>query len=284
VIRVLDRKSTLLSLRTIGFEAEELSRFRGEVSAPYGMVLVSGPTGSGKTTTLYAAIREVYREGDKWITIEEPVEYQLDGVMQIPVNPKKGVTFAQGLRAIVRQDPDRLMVGEIRDRETAEIAVNAALTGHLVLSTIHANNVLDTLGRLQHLGLEPYQLASALNLVMAQRLLRKLCVNCRQETRVTGTTLSGFGLTEQRLGAEAHFVAVGCEQCGWTGYRGRRPIFEILPMSDSIRELLLARASILTIRQQARMEGMRELRSRALELVRAGETSLEEMARVTREG
>ncbi|MBI3893974.1 MAG: type II/IV secretion system protein [Candidatus Wallbacteria bacterium] len=283
VLRILDRKSTLLALDTLGFEPDELASLRAQVKAPYGMVLVSGPTGSGKTTTLYAAIRDVYKEGDKWITIEEPVEYLLDGVMQIPVNPKKGVTFAQGLRAIVRQDPDRLMVGEIRDRETAEIAVNAAMTGHLVLSTIHANNVIDTIGRIRHLGIEPYQIASAFSLLMAQRLLRKLCVSCRQRVTTTPASVAEHGVTVDQLAADSHWTAAGCVHCGGTGYRGRRPIFEMLAMTDDIREKLLRGESLLVLRASALATGMRELRKRALECVRRGETSLAELARVTRE-
>ncbi|MBI4867567.1 MAG: Flp pilus assembly complex ATPase component TadA [Candidatus Wallbacteria bacterium] len=283
VLRILDRKSTLLSLEALGFEALELARFREQVRAPYGMVLVSGPTGSGKTTTLYAAIRDVYREGDKWITIEEPVEYLLDGVIQIPVNPKKGVTFAHGLRAIVRQDPDRLMVGEIRDRETAEIAVNAAMTGHLVLSTIHANNVMDTLGRMRHLGIEAYQMASAFSLLMAQRLVRKLCGECRRIEPADTRVLAGYGLTQEQFGGEELAVAVGCAQCNGTGYKGRRSIFELLVMTDEIRERLLAGDSLLSLRERARAAGMRELRDRALQCVRGLETSPDEMVRVTRE-
>jgi len=238
------------------------------------MILVAGPTGSGKTTTLYGAIKSIAKISDKIITIEDPVEYQMDDIVQIPVNEKKGLTFSKGLRSIVRQDPDKIMVGEIRDAETAQIAVNAALTGHTVFSTIHANNVIDSLSRLMNLGIEPYQFAASFNLIVAQRLVRKLCPACRAVDK------SEAAMGEDYKGAVV-YAASGCTQCGEIGYRGRTAIFEILEMDDQIREMIIEGCSPLLIRRKAVESGMKTLRRAAVEKVRAAVTSIEEIDRVT---
>jgi general secretion pathway protein E len=259
VLRILDRRAlsdqvTGLTLESLGFESRLKQKLRGLAAQPYGMVLVTGPTGSGKTTTLYALISETNNGRDKFITIEDPVEYQLPGVLQIPVNEQKGLTFARGLRSILRHDPDRIMVGEIRDPETAEIAVQSALTGHLVYTTVHANNVFDVLGRFLHMGVDPYNLVSALNAVMAQRLVRVLCRKCQGK---------------------------GCSDCRQTGFRGRKAIGELLVLDDELRELIVARAPARKLKEAARAAGTVPLRDAAMALVEAGETTLEEINRVT---
>jgi general secretion pathway protein E len=259
VLRILDRKTLTdqvngLTLESLGFEKDIKNRIRGLSSHPYGMILVTGPTGSGKTTTLYAVISEVNQGLDKIITIEDPVEYQLPGVLQIPVNEQKGLTFARGLRSILRHDPDRIMVGEIRDPETAEIAIQSALTGHLVYTTVHANNAFDVLGRFMHMGVDPYNLVSALNAVLAQRLVRIYCRSCKGR---------------------------GCAPCRGTGFRGRKAIGELLVLNDELRELIIARAPARKLKEAARAAGTVALREAALRLVDNGETSLEEINRVT---
>jgi general secretion pathway protein E len=286
VLRVLDKQALTdhlqgLRLDAMGFDADIMARIRRLSSEPYGMVLVTGPTGSGKTTTLYAALTEINDGKDKIITIEDPVEYQLSGVLQIPVNEKKGLTFARGLRSILRHDPDKIMVGEIRDSETAQIAVQAALTGHLVFTTVHANNVFDVIGRFLHMEVDPYNLVSALNGVVAQRLIRTLCPACAQPTRPTGEEL-----TDADIGTVANADwkfrrAVGCGTCRGTGYRGRKAIAELLVLNDEIRELIISRAPIRQLKEAARRNGTRSLRESALDLVRDGITSLEEANRVT---
>ncbi|TAK96815.1 MAG: type II/IV secretion system protein [Aquabacterium sp.] len=284
VLRILDRsrlssQAEALSLEGLGFDADDATVVRRLARKPYGMLLVTGPTGSGKTTTLYAVVQEINDGTDKIITIEDPVEYQLGGVVQIPVNDKKGLTFARGLRSILRHDPDRVMVGEIRDAETAQIASQAALTGHLVLSTIHANNVFDVVGRFMHMGVDLYNMVSALNGVVAQRLMRKLCTQCAQPWQPAAPDLKAAQLP---LDTHGHFHrAVGCPACRQTGYRGRRAVSEILLMDDTLRDLIVSRASLLKIKTHARASGTRLLRESALAWVLRGESTLEELNRVT---
>jgi type II secretory ATPase GspE/PulE/Tfp pilus assembly ATPase PilB-like protein len=286
VIRILDKESISeqfheLRLDILGFPEDELRRFRKYIAEPYGMVLVTGPTGSGKTTTLYAALSEIKSIEDKIITIEDPVEYQLRGITQIPINEKKGLTFARGLRSILRHDPDKIMVGEIRDAETAQIAINSALTGHLVFTTVHANNVLDVLGRFLNMGVEAYQFVSALNCVLAQRLVRNICVHCRRHAAVTRAMLEESALDPALETSGLFFEGAGCIECGGTGYRGRTAICELLDLSDTIRELILARRPTSEIKKAARDEGMRFLRESAVEQVLKGVTTLREINKVT---
>ena len=286
VIRILDKESISeqfheLRLDILGFPDEELRRFRKYIAEPYGMVLVTGPTGSGKTTTLYAALSEIKSIEDKIITIEDPVEYQLRGITQIPINEKKGLTFARGLRSILRHDPDKIMVGEIRDAETAQIAINSALTGHLVFTTVHANNVLDVLGRFLNMGVEAYQFVSALNCVLAQRLVRNICVHCKRPQRVTRAMLEESALDPALEHSGRFFEGAGCIECGGTGYRGRTAICELLDLTDSIRELILGRRPTSEIKKAARDEGMRFLRESAVEVVLKGVTTLREINKVT---
>ncbi len=286
VIRILDREQINesfkdLSLNIVGFEEHDLRRFRKFIAEPYGMVLVTGPTGSGKTTTLYAALNEIYNEEDKIITIEDPVEYQLRGVTQIPVNEKKGLTFARGLRAILRHDPDKVMVGEIRDAETAQIAINAALTGHLVFTTVHANNVIDVIGRFLNIGVEAYNFVSSLNCVLAQRLVRQLCTHCARTYQPTDIELIESALDPDKCRQYQFYEHVGCEHCNYTGYRGRTAIHELLDLSDHIRELILDRRPGSEIRRAARQEGLTSLRETAVQKVFRGLSTLREINRVT---
>ena len=286
VIRILDKESiseqfTELRLDILGFPDAELKRFRKYIAEPYGMVLVTGPTGSGKTTTLYAALSEIKSVEDKIITIEDPVEYQLGGITQIPINEKKGLTFARGLRSILRHDPDKIMVGEIRDSETAQIAINSALTGHLVFTTVHANNVLDVLGRFLNMGVEAYQFVSALNCVLAQRLVRTICSHCKRPMKVTRSMLEESGLDSALEYTHTFFEGIGCIECGGTGYKGRTAICELLDLSDHIREMILEKRSTAEIKKAAREEGMRFLRESAVERVMQGTTTLREINKVT---
>jgi type IV pilus assembly protein PilB len=286
VIRILDKESiseqfTELRLDILGFPQAELKRFRKYIAEPYGMVLVTGPTGSGKTTTLYAALSEIKSIEDKIITIEDPVEYQLRGITQIPINEKKGLTFARGLRSILRHDPDKIMVGEIRDNETAQIAINSALTGHLVFTTVHANNVLDVLGRFLNMGVEAYQFVSALNCVLAQRLVRNICLHCRRPAKVSRALLEESGLDLALEQTHTFYEGVGCIECGGTGYKGRTAICELLDLSDHIREMILEKRPTSEIKKAAREEGMRFLRESAVERVMEGTTTLREINKVT---
>ncbi len=286
VIRILDKESISerfrdLRLDVLGFPGDELRRFRKYIAEPYGMVLVTGPTGSGKTTTLYAALSEIQTPEDKIITIEDPVEYQLKGVTQIPINERKGLTFARGLRSILRHDPDKIMVGEIRDPETAQIAIQSALTGHLVFTTVHANNVIDVLGRFLNMGVEEYQFVSALNCVLAQRLVRTICPGCRRPVEVAPRELDESGLDPALARQHTFYEGGGCIECGGTGYRGRTAICELLDLSDDIRELILSRRSTSDIKQAARAEGMRFLRESAVEQALHGITTLREINKVT---
>ncbi|MEZ4598975.1 MAG: ATPase, T2SS/T4P/T4SS family [Syntrophotaleaceae bacterium] len=286
VIRILDKESIAadlkgLSLEALGYNERELRRFRRIIREPYGMVLVTGPTGSGKTTTLYAALSEIYNEQEKIITIEDPVEYQVKGVVQVPVNEKKGLTFARGLRSILRHDPDKIMVGEIRDPETAQISVQSALTGHLVFTTVHANNVFDVLGRFLHMGLDPYNFVSCLNCVAAQRLVRKLCPACKVPIRYDDQALKDSGLDPKHFREKTFYGGKGCPQCHGLGYFGRSAIIELLDLNDEIRELIINKAPIGRLRDAAARGGTVFLREAALEKVFAGVTTLEEINRVT---
>ncbi len=286
VIRILDKESISeqfheLRLDILGFPELELKRFRKYIAEPYGMVLVTGPTGSGKTTTLYAALSEIKTIEDKIVTIEDPVEYQLRGITQIPINEKKGLTFARGLRSILRHDPDKIMVGEIRDPETAQIAIQSALTGHLVFTTVHANNVLDVLGRFLNMGVEAYQFVSALNCVLAQRLVRNICVHCKRPAKVTRAMLEESAMDTALEHSGRFFEGAGCIECGGTGFKGRTAICELLDLSDNIREMILARRPSSEIKKAARDEGMRFLRESAVERVLTGTTTLREINKVT---
>ena len=289
VLRILDRQALSeelsgLTLEGLGYAGATLARVRKLAAEPYGMLLVTGPTGSGKTTTLYAAISEINHGRDKIITIEDPVEYQLAGVLQIPVNEKKGLTFARGLRSILRHDPDKIMVGEIRDADTAQIAVQSALTGHLVFTTVHANNVFDVIGRFIHMGVDPYSFVSALNGIVAQRLLRVNCTHCAAPFEPSAEEMELSGLTAENTRGYAFRRGTGCGHCRGSGYKGRRAIAEILLLTDELRELIVARAPIGQIKEAAARGGTRSLREAALALVRAGDTTLEEINRVTLAG
>jgi type IV pilus assembly protein PilB len=286
VIRILDKESiseqfTELKLDILGLPDQELRRFRKYIREPYGMVLVTGPTGSGKTTTLYAALSEIKSIEDKIVTIEDPVEYQLRGITQIPINEKKGLTFARGLRSILRHDPDKIMVGEIRDPETAQIAIQSALTGHLVFTTVHANNVVDVLGRFLNMGVEPYQFVSALNCVMAQRLVRLICSHCKRPTLVDAKALQEAGLAPDLAHTHRFYEGTGCVECGGTGFKGRTAICELLNLSDRIREMILDRRPASEVKKAAHEDGMRFLRESAIEKVLTGLTTLREINKVT---
>jgi type IV pilus assembly protein PilB len=286
VLRVLDKetlseKFQSLSLDVVGFSDLEVKRFRRYIQEPYGMVLVTGPTGSGKTTTLYAAINEIKTDEDKIVTIEDPVEYQLKGITQIPVNEKKGLTFARGLRSILRHDPDKIMVGEIRDQETAQIAIQSALTGHLVFTTVHANNVTDVIGRFINMGVEPYNFVSALNCIMAQRLVRVICPNCKRQKNFTQAELKEAGLDPATWSSFAFSEGAGCLECSGTGYHGRTAICELLDLTDRIREMIVDRRPTSEIKRMAREEGMITLRESGLAKIRAGLTTVKEINKVT---
>jgi len=286
VIRILDKESMSeefkrLSLDVCGFDQRDLMRLRRFIKEPYGMVLVTGPTGSGKTTTLYGALSEIRNEEDKIITIEDPVEYQLPGITQIPVNEKKGLTFARGLRSILRHDPDKVMVGEIRDQETAQIAIQSALTGHLVFTTVHANNVVDVIGRFLNMNVEPYNFVSALNCILAQRLVRLICSSCKRPVKATRQQLVESSLDPARYGSYTFHEGRGCIDCNGTGYRGRTAIAELLDMSDRIRDMILQRKPGSEIKRAAKEEGMTFLREAALAKVFRGKSTLHEINKVT---
>jgi len=286
VIRILDKEMITeaiseLRLDMLGFSEEILDKLKGHIYKPYGMLLVTGPTGSGKTTTLYAALTEIKSPEDKIITIEDPVEYQIEGITQIPVNDKKGLTFARGLRSILRHDPDKIMVGEIRDPETAQIAIQSALTGHLVFTTVHANNCFDVIGRFLHMKVDPYSFISALNGILAQRLVRKLCTECRKKVYYSKDQLNSLGVDAEKYSGHPFFEAVGCESCHNTGYRGRTAIAEFLELSDQIREMILDRKPLSEVKKRAKEEGMVFLRKRGLDIVYKGLTSIQELNKVT---
>jgi general secretion pathway protein E len=286
VLRVLDRKHLTgqfqaLTLDTLGFDAPVLRFIRDAAQMPYGLLLVTGPTGSGKTTTLYAALSEINTGLDKIVTIEDPIEYQLPGVLQIPVNEKKGLNFARGLRSILRHDPDKIMVGEIRDAETAHIAVQAALTGHQVFTTVHANNVFDVIGRFANMGVDSYSLVAALNGIVAQRLLRMSCPQCAVEYHPSAELLARSGIASVDFDLSQFKRSLGCPHCRGTGYKGRRAIAETLPMNDVLRDQLVQRAPLSQIRASARERGFTSLRDAAVTLAADGSTTLEEINRVT---
>jgi type IV pilus assembly protein PilB len=286
VLRVLDKESmsekfAKLSLEVVGFSDADLVKFRRYISEPYGMVLVTGPTGSGKTTTLYAALSEIKNDEDKIITIEDPVEYQIKGITQIPVNEKKGLTFARGLRSILRHDPDKIMVGEIRDQETAQIAINSALTGHLVFTTVHANNVLDVLGRFLNMGVEPYNFVSALNCILAQRLVRVICEFCRKQVHYPDSYLVESGLNPAEWRDMPFYEGAGCFECGGTGFRGRTAIHELLDLTERIREMILNKRPTSEIKRVAREDGMTFLRESAILKMKKASTTLKEINKVT---
>jgi type IV pilus assembly protein PilB len=286
VLRVLDKetlseKFRTLTLDVVGFSEEDLRKFRRYIREPYGMVLVTGPTGSGKTTTLYAAVNEIKTDEDKIVTIEDPVEYQIRGITQIPVNEKKGLTFARGLRSILRHDPDKIMVGEIRDQETAQIAIQSALTGHLVFTTVHANNVVDVIGRFINMGVEPYNFVSALNCILAQRLVRVICENCKKTVRYPDDVLEESGLELGEWRGVPFYEGSGCLECSGSGFRGRTAIHELLDLSDHIREMIVGRRPTSDIKRAAREEGMSFLREAGVAKVRAGITTLRELNKVT---
>ena len=286
VIRILDKESTSeefrnLSLEVLGFEPEVMKRIRRHAAEPYGMLLVTGPTGSGKTTTLYAVLSEIQSSDYKMITIEDPVEYQLRGITQIPVNEKKGLTFARGLRSILRHDPDKIMVGEIRDEETANIAIQSALTGHLVFTTVHANNVVDVLGRFLNMKVEPYNFVSALNCVLAQRLVRKVCPSCRERVTYSRQELEDSKIPLDLAASAELYEGKGCLDCNGTGFRGRMAISELLDLSDRVRELILERRPSSDIKKAAREEGMETLRESAVKQLLKGRTTLREINKVT---
>ena len=286
VIRILDKQHISagvqgLRLEALGYTGEDLRRFRRAIIRPYGMVLVTGPTGSGKTTTLYAAINEVHTTEDKIITIEDPVEYQLKGIVQIPVNEKKGLTFARGLRSILRHDPDKIMVGEIRDLETAQIAIQSALTGHLVFTTVHANNAFDVIGRFVNMGIEPYNFVASLSCILAQRLVRSICPSCRVPIQIHPEQCLEAGIDYESVKHKTFFEGKGCNDCHGLGFRGRKAITEFLDMTDSIKEMVLNGKSASEIRIAAMAQGMTTLRQTALEKVYRGESTLKEINRVT---
>jgi type IV pilus assembly protein PilB len=286
VIRILDKEMITeaiseLKLTMLGFSEEVLQKIQKYIQVPYGMLLVTGPTGSGKTTTLYAALTEINSPEDKIVTIEDPVEYQIDGISQIPVNEKKGLTFARGLRSILRHDPDKIMVGEIRDPETAQIAIQSALTGHLVFTTVHANNVFDVISRFLHMGVDPYSFISALNGILAQRLVRVLCRHCREKITYEEEILQSAGLDPHLYRDHEFYESRGCEECNFKGYQGRTAIAEFLELSDTIREMILDKKPLSEVRKQAWTEGMKSLRHYGLKKVVDGVTSLRELNKVT---
>src|SRR6202522_4229992 len=286
VLGVLDKETLSekvrnLTLDVVGFDGPDKVRFRRYIQEPYGMVLVTGPTGSGKTTTLYAAISEIKNDEDKIITIEDPVEYQIKGITQIPVNEKKGLTFARGLRSILRHDPDKIMVGEIRDQETAQIAINSALTGHLVFTTVHANNVTDVIGRFINMGVEPYNFVSALNCIMAQRLVRQICDHCKKRVRYPESMLIESGLNVDEWRDFDFLEGTGCFECGGTGFRGRSAIHELLDLTDRIREMILDKRPSSEIKREAKEHGLTFLRDSAVLKMRMGITTLKEINKVT---
>jgi type IV pilus assembly protein PilB len=286
VIRILDKQNISsgvqgLTLDVLGFNPEDLRRFRRSITRPYGMILVTGPTGSGKTTTLYGALNEVHTLEDKIITIEDPVEYQLHSIVQIPVNEKKGLTFARGLRSILRHDPDKIMVGEIRDLETAQIAIQSALTGHLVFTTVHANNAFDVVSRFINMGIEAYNFVSSLSCILAQRLVRSICPVCKVPVEMNLELCQESGIDYEKAKSSTLFEGKGCPECNGLGYRGRKAITEFLDMTESIKEMIIGGKSSSEIRIAAMAQGMTSLRQAALQKVFQGETTLKEINRVT---
>ncbi len=284
VLRILDKSNLRLDMTKLGFDEEELEKYKRAVHSPYGMILTTGPTGSGKTTTLYSSISDLNKPDVNIITVEDPVEFNLDGIRQVQVNPEIGLTFAEVLRSVIRQDPDILMVGEIRDFETAEIAVKAALTGHLVLSTLHTNDAPSTVNRLINMGIEPFLVSEACRLIMAQRLVRKICSNCKVEDKdIDRATLIKIGIPEDEVDSIVVYKGKGCERCGNVGYKGRIGLYEVMPITSALKELIIGGASEIEIRRQAIKEGMKTLRMTALNKLKQGLTTVEEVLRVTAE-
>ena len=281
VMRVLDRSVVNLNLNDVGMDEETIGLFRKAIDRPNGIVLVTGPTGSGKTTTLYSALTELNDIQDKLITTEDPVEYDLDGVIQIPIDNDVGVTFAGCLRAILRQDPDTILVGEIRDLETAEIAIQAALTGHLVFSTLHTNDAPATVTRLKDMGIPPFMICATVEAILAQRLVRRICVKCREETKISTEMLFDLGMKREEIGKIKFFKGAGCDQCNNTGYKGRIALFELMVLNDQIREMVMGNASTDDLREEARRDGMIPLRNYGIALAENGITTLDEIVRET---
>jgi len=281
VMRILDRSVVNLSLENVGMDESMLGRFRKAIDRPNGIVLVTGPTGSGKTTTLYSALTELNDPGDKLITTEDPVEYDIDGIIQIPIDHDVGVTFASCLRAILRQDPDTILVGEIRDLETADIAIQAALTGHLVFSTLHTNDAAATITRLTDMGIQPFMICATVEAILAQRLVRRLCTKCREEVHVSADLLFELGISREQIEGRKFFRGSGCEVCHNTGYKGRVGLFELMVLNDKIRDMVMAKVSTDEIRDQAQKDGMITLREFGMGLAGEGITSLEEVVRET---
>jgi len=281
VMRVLDRGIVSLDLEKVGMEAPLLRKFREVIKRPNGIVLVTGPTGSGKTTTLYSALSELNEIGDKLITTEDPVEYDIDGIIQVPIDAEIGNTFAACLRAILRQDPDRILVGEIRDVETAEIAVQASLTGHMVFSTLHTNDAPATVTRLRDMGVPPFLITATVEAILAQRLVRRICSNCREEIIPGADVLADLELTSDQIVGKKFFRGKGCEKCNRTGYKGRKGLFELLIMNDELRDMVMRNASTEDLREAARRNGMVTLRDSGMESIFAGETTADEVIRET---
>jgi type IV pilus assembly protein PilB len=281
VMRILDRSVVNLSLTNVGMDEATLTRFRKAIDRPNGIILVTGPTGSGKTTTLYSALTELNDPEDKLITTEDPVEYDIDGIIQIPIDHDVGVTFASCLRAILRQDPDTILVGEIRDLETADIAVQAALTGHLVFSTLHTNDAAATITRLTDMGIQPFMICAVVEAILAQRLVRRVCAKCREEVRVSSDLLFELGLDREQIEGQKFFRGAGCDGCNNTGYKGRVGLFELMVLNDKVRDMIMAKATTDEIRNQAQQDGMVTLREFGMGLARQGVTSLEEVVRET---
>lgn len=283
VMRLLDRSKVLLSLDNIGLEGENLKVVRELISKSHGILLVTGPTGSGKTTTLYAALGEINQPDVKIITVEDPVEYQLPGINQTQVNAKIDMTFANGLRAILRQDPDVVMIGEIRDRETAEIAIQASLTGHLVLSTLHTNDSASSVTRLMDMGVEPFLVASSIIGIMAQRLIRTVCKNCAESYEPGDFELEQLGISRDQIRGKRIYRAIGCSSCSQTGYSGRMGIHEILQVDDDVRTLITKIVDAMTIKKAAMRKGMLSLREAGVKEILQGKTTFEEVLSITQE-
>ncbi|MGA1874989.1 MAG: type IV-A pilus assembly ATPase PilB [bacterium] len=281
VLRLLDKANLQLDMTKLGFEPQGLELFQDAIASPYGMVLVTGPTGSGKTTTLYSALSQLNKEGTNIMTAEDPVEFNLMGINQVQMREQIGLTFAAALRSFLRQDPDVIMVGEIRDAETAEIGIKAALTGHLVLSTLHTNDAAGTIGRLLNMGMEPFLVASSVILIVAQRLARRICPECAEEIKIPEKALIDLGFSDNDIPDLKILKGKGCSNCGKTGFKGRVAIYEVMKITESIKELILSGAPINELKKKARQEGMRTLRDSGLQKIREGVTTIEEVLRVS---
>ena len=281
VMRILDRSSVRVQLEDLGFEQSDLKKYRKAIESPYGMILVTGPTGSGKTTTLYASLNKINKEDVNIMTAEDPVEYNIEGINQVHIKEDIGLTFAEVLRSFLRQDPDIIMVGEVRDTETAEIAIRSALTGHLVFSTLHTNDAPSTIMRLEDMNIEKYLIASSLVLILAQRLVRRICKYCKEKVEVPPNALEEIGFSKEEAKTVKVYKGKGCEKCNNTGYKGRVALYEVMPVSDKIKEMVLHGASVAEIREQAVKEGMSTLRMSGLKKIKEGVTTIEEVMNVT---